>query len=136
MKACLWQKSLIPLNETIKDLSVSQSSSSNSTQEPYPPVYIQTIPMNHTNQTSSLGNLSQQQTAFKSRHVQVLQQYLPMNYNSNTSSHQQTMPPTVLFTGNMQPLAMNYYPQTQYLNRNVNFVFRMERFSKMIFFLF
>ncbi|CAM4799656.1 unnamed protein product [Rotaria magnacalcarata] len=118
MKACLWQKSLIPSNEAIKGLSVSQSSSSNSTQEPYPPVYIQTIPINHTNQTSSIGNLSQQQTVVKPRHVQALQQYLPMNSISNTLSHQHTMPSTVLFTANMQPLAMNYYPQTQYLNRN------------------
>ncbi|CAM2709958.1 unnamed protein product [Rotaria socialis] len=118
MKACLWQKSLISSNEAVKDLSVSQSSSSNFTQEPYSPVYIPTIPINHTNQTLSIGNLSQQQTAVKPRHVQVLQQYLPMTSNSNTSSHQHTMPPRVLFTANMQPLAMNYYPQTQYLNRN------------------
>ncbi|CAF4822697.1 unnamed protein product, partial [Rotaria magnacalcarata] len=69
-------------------------------------------------QTSSIGNLSQQQTVVKPRHVQALQQYLPMNSISNTLSHQHTMPSTVLFTANMQPLAMNYYPQTQYLNRN------------------
>ncbi|CAF1074492.1 unnamed protein product [Rotaria sordida] len=119
MKACLWQKPVLSSNDNIKDSSIPKNSSLVSTQEQITPVYIQTLPTNHINQSSLVGNLSHQQTTFKPRHIQVLQQYLPMNYNSNILSHHpHNVPSTYLFTTNMQPLTMNYYSQTQFLNRN------------------
>ncbi|CAF4084163.1 unnamed protein product, partial [Rotaria sp. Silwood2] len=121
MKACLWQKPIISLNDGTKDSFIPKTFSLPSTQEQITPVYIQTIPINHTNQSSIVGNLSQQQqqqATFKPRHIQAFQQYLPMNYNSNILSHPHNIPSTLLFTTNMQPLNMNYYPQTHYINRN------------------
>ncbi|CAF3505554.1 unnamed protein product [Rotaria sp. Silwood1] len=117
MKACLWQKPVIPSNDSIKDSSIPKNSSVPPIQEQTTPVYMQAIPINPTNQSSYTGNLSQQ-TTFKPRHVQVLQQYLPVNYNSNISLYPHNVPSTLLFTTNMQPLTMNYHPQTQFLNRN------------------
>lgn len=137
MKACLWQKNQTPTNSSTKDSSITQNSSSNSIQEQYTPVYIQTIPMNHTNSSLSHGHISQQRTALKPRPMQLLQQYLPINYNSNLSSHQHNIPSTVLFTTNMQPYGMNYYPQTPYMNRNVCFITSIKFFFVvMYFFLF
>jgi hypothetical protein len=108
MKARLWQKP----NTSLKDGMIPQNSPLISTQEQYTPVYIQPAPTNHTNQPSFLGNIPQ--TAMNYRHAHLLQQQFPMNYNA---------PSAFSFARNPQQINMNFPPQTQFMNRNVSFIY-------------
>jgi hypothetical protein len=118
MKACLWQKPPVSPNDGI--IKPSENSLSISTQEQYTPVYIQSVPTSHTNPSPFLRNISQQQTPMNYRPRQIIQQqHLPINYNVNILSHQHNVPSTFPFATNSQQINMNYYPQTQYINRNV-----------------
>ncbi|CAF3839195.1 unnamed protein product [Adineta steineri] len=117
MKACLWQKPVVSPSDNIIKPSIPTKSSPISTQERYAPVYLQSIPTSHTNQSSFLRNIPQQHTTIHYHPTQILQhqqqqqqQHLPMSYNILQHPHP--------FATNPQPINMNFYPQTQFVNRN------------------
>jgi hypothetical protein len=120
MKACLWQKPLMPSSDGLTKTTIPTKSS---IQEPYPPIYLQSTPANHSNPSPFLRNLSQQQTILAYHPTQILQQqrtHLPLNFNVNMLSHQHAMPTHLPYAANPQQINLNYYPQAHFVNRNVS----------------
>ena len=118
MKANLWQKYIITSNNGIRNSPVSQNSYVVLTQKQCAPIYIQSLSMNRISQSSFHGNLSQQ-PSFNTSHIPILQQYLPINYNTHTLLYRHNIPSTFLLT---RSLNMNYHRQTQLINTNVSFM--------------